>query len=63
MPSMKRIVGFVDIFRPDEQLRAADRGIHSARIISPNHGLDPGFVQNALGYLSVRRGPKCRDGD
>jgi hypothetical protein len=63
MPSMKRIVSFVLIFGSDEQVRAADPGVHSAHIISSDHGLDPRFVQNPLGNLSVCRGPECRDGD
>jgi hypothetical protein len=63
MAPTKRIAGFVDIFGSHQQLGAADRGVHSARIIGPDHRLDPDFVEDALGYLSVRRGPERRDGD
>jgi hypothetical protein len=63
MPSMKRVLGLVSVLRSDEQLGATDRRVHSARIVSPNHGVDPGFVQNALGYLSIRSGPECREDD
>ncbi|MFA5911582.1 MAG: hypothetical protein WC815_22625 [Vicinamibacterales bacterium] len=60
---MKRVMGLFEIFRSDEQLGSTDCREHSAAIVSPNHGLDPGLVQNAFGHLSIRGGPECRDGD
>jgi hypothetical protein len=59
MASMKRFVGLVDIRRSDDQLGSTERRVHPARIVSPDHGLDPGLVQNALGYLSIRGGREC----
>ena len=61
--SMKRVVGLVNILRSHQQLGATHRRVHSARVVSPNHGLDSRFIQNALGDLSICGGPKCRDGD
>lgn len=63
MPPMECIVGFVTVFRSDEQLGSTDRRVHTARVVSPNHALDADLVQNALGDLSIGRRPECRDGD
>jgi hypothetical protein len=57
--SLERRVGLVDIRRSDQELGSADRRVHAAGIVSPNHRLDPGLVQHALGYLSIRGRREC----
>ena len=48
MAPVKRFVGPGDIFRSDQQIRPVHRRIHPARVIRPNHGFNPGLVQNPL---------------
>lgn len=63
MPSIQRGLGPLEIVHPDQQLDVTERRVHATRIVSPNHGLDPGLVQDAFGHLCIRRGPERRDGD
>ena len=55
MASVKRIAGFLSILGPDQQISSSQTRIHPAGIVRPDHGLDPDLVQNAFGYLSIRR--------
>jgi hypothetical protein len=63
MPSTKGVVRPVNILRSHQEVGSTDRGVHSARIVSPNHGFDSLFIQNALGNLSIGGRAECRDGD
>jgi hypothetical protein len=63
MSAVKRVMGLFEIFRSDQQLGSTHGRVHSASIVSPDHGLDPGLVQDAFGHLRIRGGPECRDGD
>jgi hypothetical protein len=55
VPSVKRFGCLLNIFGPDEQVSSSNRWIHSPCVVRPNHGLNPGFVQNALRDLGIRR--------
>jgi hypothetical protein len=61
MASMKRVVGLVEILGSHEQFGSTDCRVHPARIVGPDHGLDPDFVQDAFRYLRIRAGRKRRD--
>jgi hypothetical protein len=52
---VKRFGCLLNIFGPDEQIRPGNRWIHSPRVVGPDHGLNSGFVQNALRDLGIRR--------
>jgi hypothetical protein len=51
---VKLFDGFLEILRPDKDVSAGNRGIHAPRIVGPDHGFDPGLVENAFGDLSIR---------
>jgi hypothetical protein len=55
MPSLQRIIRLFNVFGSDQQFGTADGWIHAAGIVSPDHGLNPNFVQNTLRDLSVCR--------
>jgi hypothetical protein len=55
MPPVQRIVRLLKVFGSDQQFRPADRWIHSASIVGPDHGLDPNLIQNAFRDLGICR--------
>jgi len=55
VPSVKRFGCLLNIFGLDEQVSSGNRWIHSSCVVGPNHGLNPGFVQNALRNPGIRR--------
>jgi len=55
VPSVKRFGCLLKIFTPDEQISSGNRWIHSPCIVGSDHGLNSGFVQNALRDLGIRR--------
>lgn len=63
MPSVKRLVRFLDIVGPDQQIRSVNARIHSAGVVGPDHRFNADFIENALGDLGIRGGPKGGNGD
>jgi len=63
MPPIERRLGPFEIVRSDQQLDVAEGRVHATGIVSANHGLDFGFVQDAFGHLCIRGGSEGRDGD
>jgi hypothetical protein len=55
VPPVEGFGCLLNIFGPDEQISAANRGIHSAGVIGSDHGLNPDFVQDALAHLGIGR--------
>ena len=51
----KCIRGSLDIVGSDQQLNAVDTWIHPTGIVGPDHGLNPHFVQDALGDMRIGR--------
>nr|WP_234800681.1 hypothetical protein [Luteitalea pratensis] len=48
MPPLKGVGCPFPILGPDKQVSACDRWIHATGVVRPNHGLDPGFIQDAF---------------